>query len=203
MSKNDSKISSLEKEENNKFKLYVLRYNHSGNYYVGINENLEKRMLVHWRRKSKKKGVPNWSIDNKSQKGFKFYRFDIEGDAVSQSHADRCEDQLAKWFAQKIKEINDKKFIAEVYVSNGLLVDASGERKARKVKITTDDPDKKRIDSKIEEILKAQPENTITLKLNKGNEEVKIRHTKTGIVEEYGHSKCNKTWDGVVKYTWE
>ncbi|MCM1101885.1 MAG: hypothetical protein NC079_09445 [Clostridium sp.] len=199
--KTGCKGTSLEKEENNKFKLYVLRYNHSGNYYVGINENLEKRMLVHWRRESYKKGVPNWSIDNKSQKGFKFYWFDIEKDAVSQSCADCCEDQLAEWFAQKIKEINDKEFFAEVYVSNGLLVDASGERKVRKVNITTDDPDKKRIDSKIEEILKTQPENTITLKLNKGNGEVKIRHTKTGIVEEYGHSKCNKTWDDVVEYT--
>lgn len=40
----------------------TLRYNYSGNYYVGITEYLEKRMLVHWRRKSRKKGLPRWSF---------------------------------------------------------------------------------------------------------------------------------------------
>lgn len=49
--------------------LYVLRYNETGNYYVGTAINLEKRMLVHWRRESK---LPIWSKKNKSKKGFKY-----------------------------------------------------------------------------------------------------------------------------------
>ena len=52
--------------------LYVLRYNETGNYYVGTSTNLEKRMLVHWRRESK---LPIWSKKNESKKGFKFYWF--------------------------------------------------------------------------------------------------------------------------------
>lgn len=88
--------------------LYVLRYNHSGNYYVGTAEDLQKRMTIHWRKKSRKK-LPSWSRDNKSYKGFVFYWFHIEGNGVSRSHADLCENHLAKLITRKIEYINQKK----------------------------------------------------------------------------------------------
>ena len=37
---------------NKKWNLYVLRYNYSGNYYVGTTQDFENRMLIHLRRTS-------------------------------------------------------------------------------------------------------------------------------------------------------
>lgn len=55
--------------------LYVLRYNDTGNYYVGTATNLEKRMLVHWRRESK---LPIWSKKNKSKRDSNFIGLILE-----------------------------------------------------------------------------------------------------------------------------
>ncbi len=112
-------------EEDNKEKwyLYVLRYNYSGNYYVGITNNLENRMLVHWRRTSTKRKLPIWSKMNKSTKGFRFYWFNINNIGVSQSYADHCENMLAKNVVKKIKDINNEKFIKKVHTGNGNCID--------------------------------------------------------------------------------
>lgn len=80
--------------------LYVLRYKRFGHYYVGTAEQFDERMFVHWRRTSK---LPEWSILNESKQGFIFYWFYIEGDGVSRSKADLCENHLAKLIDRKIK----------------------------------------------------------------------------------------------------
>lgn len=157
--------------ENNKknWNLYILRYNSSGNYYVGITENPEKRMLVHWRRKSKRKGLPKWSNINESKQGFKFYWFDIDKDVVSQSCADRRENQLAQRLFKKIIDVNNEKPIEEIHVGNGKFID--GKEDNYDVNITVDNTIKRDIDSKIEVFLK----NPILLNLKKVNEEILCR----------------------------
>ena len=112
------------KKENEKNKLYVLRYKHSGNYYVGTAEDLKKRMSVHWKRISQsKKRLPEWSSLNESTKGFIYYWFYIDGDGVSRSEADLCENHLAKLITRKIKYINEKNFIEKVHVGNNKFID--------------------------------------------------------------------------------
>lgn len=170
----------------------MLRYNSSGNCYVGITKNLKKRMLVHWRRDSKGKRLPKWSSRNDSKKGFKFYWFDIDKDVVSQSCADHCENQLAYRLFEKIKNVNNEKFMEEIHVGNGKFVDCKGNN--YNVKITADNLRKKDIENKIEEFFK----NPILLELEKINEEVLIRHINIGNIEEYDSSKCNKKWNEVV-----
>lgn len=175
--------------------LYVLRYNSSGNYYVGITENLKRRMLVHWRKKSKskRKGLPEWSKRNESEKGFKFYWFDIDKDVVSQSCADRCENRLAQRLYEKIKDVNNEKPIEEIHVGNGKFVDCKEDN--YDVNKTVDNSRKRDIDSKIEVFLK----NPISLNLEKVNEEILIRNIKIGNIGEYDISQCNKKWDDIVR----
>lgn len=181
-------------EDNKKrWNLYILRYNCFGNYYVGITENLEKRMLVHWRRKSNRKGLPIWSSINKSGKGFKFYWFEIDKDVVSQSLADRCENQLAKLLIDKIKEFNTEKIFVEIHVGNGKFVDS--EENNYDVNNTFDNFIKRDIDNEIEAFFK----NPTSLILEKVNEEILIRNIKIGNIGEYDISQCNKKWDDVVK----
>lgn len=177
-------------KKNKKYKLYVLRYNSSGNYYVGITKSLGKRMLVHWRGTSKRR-LPQWSSRNKSKRGFKFYWFDIDKDVVSQSCADRCENQLAQQLLKKIIDVNNKKFIEEIHVGNGKFVD--GKEDNYGVNITADNSIKRNIDNKIEAFFK----NPIPLELKKVNEEILLRNIKIGNIGEYDTSKCNKKRDDV------
>lgn len=185
----------MSKLNNNKknWNLYVLRYNYSGNYYVGTTENLERRMLVHWRRKSKEKGLPKWSSLNKSKRGFKFYWFDIDKVVVSQSCADRCENQLAKRLVEELKKVNNGNFVEEIHVGNGKFID--GKENNYGVKRTVDNSIKRDIDNKIEEFLRKP----ILLKLEKINGEVLIRHINMGNIGEYDISQCNKKWDDIFK----
>ncbi len=49
------------KENQEKWNLYVLRYNYSGNYYVETTLDFEERILDHWRRDSESvKILQNW-----------------------------------------------------------------------------------------------------------------------------------------------
>lgn len=176
-------------EKNKKYQLYVLRYNSFGNYYVGITKNLKRRMLVHWRRESRKKGLPKWSSLNEHKKGFKFYWFDIDKDVVSQSCADHCENQLANRIFDEIEKVNNKKIPEEIHVGNGKFVD--GKENNYDIKKTDDNLIKRDIDNKIEVFLKKP----ILLKLKKINEEVLIRNIKIGNIGEYDANKCNKKWD--------
>lgn len=180
-------------ENNRKYKLYVLRYNFSGNYYVGITENPKKRMLIHWRRESKSKRLPKWSSLNVSKRGFKFYWFDIDKDVVSQSCADRCENRLAKRLVEEIKNVNDGKSIEEIHVGNGKFVDGIPNNYGEKT--TVDNSIKRDIDKKIEVFLKSP----ILLNLEKVNEKILIRNIEIGNIGEYDISQCNKKWDDVVE----
>lgn len=103
--------------------LYVLRYNYSGNYYVGTTINFESRMLDHWRKTSIEGELPIWSSKNKSTKGFEFYWLYIGEDGVGQDEAEHCENRLANLLIEKIKDINNNEFIMEVHVGNGKFVD--------------------------------------------------------------------------------
>lgn len=181
-------------EENRKrWNLYILRYNSSGNYYVGITENLERRMLVHWRRESRRKGLPKWSSLNESKEGFKFYWFDIDKEIVSQSCADRCENQLAQRLLEEIRDVDNENLIEEIHVGNGKFVD--GKENNYDVNITSDNSIKRDIDNKIEVFLKR----SIPLILKKGNEEVLIRNIEISNIGECDISKCNKKWEDIFK----
>lgn len=110
--------------------LYVLRYDCTGNYYVGITEGFEKRMLVHLLRTSTKNNLPKFSAINKSTKGFKCYWFHVTYDVeqgkadcygVERGEADRCESLLAEKITNKIidlyaKDPNKKR---KIFVGHG------------------------------------------------------------------------------------
>lgn len=180
-------------EENNseKWYLYVLRYNYSGNYYVGITNDCGKRMLVHWRRTSTKRKLPIWSKMNKSTKGFRFYWFNINKNCVLQSEADHLENQLAEKISEKIKEINNKKFIKEVHVGNGNCID----RKNR-YNIKTAISDIKNELNEIDEIIAyflINPE-----KLGFKENEIQIECCNVGYLGEYHSSQHDKSWREIV-----
>ena len=168
----------------NKWNLYVLRYHSSGNYYVGITESFENRMLIHWRRTS---NLPQWSSLNESTKGFKYYWFSIDDDGVSQSHADHCENCLAELLVKKIKEINK-----EVHVGNGKFVDTEDTR-GIEIEVNNIKNYLKDIDVEITGYLK----NLKSLETKSG--EFSIECCRIGYVEEYNHSQCNKSWDEVAR----
>lgn len=180
-------------EEDNKEKwyLYVLRYNYSGNYYVGITNDLKNRMLVHWRRTSTKRKLPIWSKMNKSTKGFRFYWFNINKNGVSQSEADHLENQLTKRIVEKIEGINSNKFIKKVYVGNGNCVD----RKHR-YDIKTVISDIKNEFNEIDEIIAdflINPD-----KLGFSENEIQIECCNVGYLGEYHTSQHDKSWREVV-----
>lgn len=173
-----------------KVKLYVLRYNYSGHYYVGTAENINKRMLVHWKRTSKsKKRLPKWSRINKSTNGFIFYWFNIEGHGVSQSYADLCENHLAKLIARVIKCINEKKFIKKVHVGNSKFIDG----RDNKIKIVIDNTKNEinDIDKEIYNYLKK----LTSLKPKKVEKRLSIKCYEVGYVGKYHQ---NDSWDEVA-----
>ena len=137
--------------------------------------------------------MPKWSSLNKSKIGFKFYWFDIDKVVVSQSCADRCENQLAKRLVEELKKVNNGNFVEEIHVGNGKFID--GKENNYDVKRTVDNSIKRDIDNKIEEFLRKP----ILLKLKKINEEVLIRHINMGNIREYDISQCNKKWDDIFK----
>lgn len=177
-------LCSVEKDK--KFNLYVLRYNYSGNYYVGITIDFEERMLNHWRQTSIKSELPKWSEKNKSTKGFKFYWFDIDKGGVSQSHADHCENYLAEQLVNEIEKLNK-----EVHVGNGKFVDAEDtcgvEIEVNDIKNNLID-----IDKEVTDCLK----NLKSLNTKVG--EFSIECCRIGCVGEYDHSQCNKSWSDVA-----
>ena len=103
---------------NKKWNLYVLRYNYSGNYYVGTTPDFENRMLTHWRRTSTNNNLPMWSKENKSINGFKYYWFKINKEGVEQGKAEHCENCLADLLVEEIKKLNK-----EIHVGNGKRID--------------------------------------------------------------------------------
>ncbi len=172
--------------------LYVLRYNQTGNYYVGTTKNFPKRMLDHWRKESKS---PIWSQKNTSTKGFKFYWFNINGNGVSRSEADLCENRMAEILFDLIRKKNNEKFIKEVHVGNGSRYDTKIHVKdynyngKNKDKIPLND-----IDKEIMECLK-KIEN-----LEAGKKKIPIKCWRIGYIEEFHQSKCNKSLIEVVAF---
>lgn len=169
-----------------KWNLYVLRYNYSGNYYVGIAQDLEGRMEEHWKQTSAKSDLSIWSEKNKSTKGFKFYWFEIEKEDVKHSEAQHCENQLAEELVQEIKRLkenNHEMFSEGGHVGNGEYVD----RNYLVNKINVGVP----IDERIKQFLK----DFKCLNTKKGIFSIKC--CRIGYVEEYNTSQCHKKWKEV------
>ena len=167
------------KNKNKKWNLYVLRYNYSGNYYVGTTIDFERRMKEHWRRDLEKK-LPQWSIKNKSNKGFKFYWFYIEKKGVEQGKAEHCEWELARLIVDKI---NHEKLAEEIHVGNWKLVD--GEKYNSEFELEPSPS----LDEKIEEYLIKELE-----ELETEDGKFQIECCAIGYIGKYDNSKCNKSW---------
>lgn len=92
-----------------KWYLYVLRYKYSGNYYVGITPNLEKRMGIHFRRTSENpKRLPQWSQVNKSIKGFKCFWFELlDTHGNTDSSASLIENKVGFAIEKRVNEIQN------------------------------------------------------------------------------------------------
>ncbi len=173
-------------EKNKKWSLYVLRYNYSGNYYVGIAKDLKGRMEEHWKQSSSKSELSIWSEKNKSTKGFKFYWFNIKKEDVEHSEAQHCENQLAEQLVQEIellKETKHEMFSEGGHVGNGEYVD----RKYRVTQINVGVP--------IDERIKAYLKNLEFLDTKKGRFSIKC--CRIGYVGEYHRNQCNKKWEQV------
>lgn len=175
---------------NEKNNLYVLRYKSSGHYYVGTAENLEERILKHWRRTSK---LPQWSKLNKSKNGFIFYWFRFNGDGVSRSEADLCENHLAKLIARQIKFINEKKFIKEVHVGNNDFIDGKPER--NKEKYINDNDNNKMELNDIDKMIYNSLKGIKSLKPRKIKKRLLIECSEIGCVGQYHE---NDSWNRAV-----
>lgn len=175
------------KRKNKKWNLYVLRYNYSGNYYVGTTVDLERRMEEHWRRDSDSgKRLPRWSPRNKSKKGFKFYWFYIEKEGVEQGEAEHCEWELARLIVDKIKNINHEKLAEEIHVGNWKLIDG------KEYNPESEPEPSPSLDEKIEEYLKELK------RLETEDGKFQIDCHAIGYIGEYDNSKCNKSWKKVA-----
>lgn len=165
--------------------LYVLRYNYSGNYYVGTTTDHASRMEEHWKQTSSKSDIPIWSEKNKSNKGFKFYWLIIEKDGVEQGEAEHCEYALAKHLVQTINELKESNYekFSEEHVGNASFVDINYCVQKIDVGVA--------IDEKIKEYLK-------NLKsLDTGSECFSVKCCRIGYVGEYDSSQSNKKWEDV------
>lgn len=169
-----------------KWNLYVLRYNYSGNYYVGTTPDFEDRMLDHWRKTSEKKNLPIWSKKNKSKKGFKFFWFKIENEGVEQGEAEHCEWELARLLVDEIKKISHENPLEKIHVGNCGLVDC------KEYDFESEPEPTPSLDEKIEEYLK---ESRI---LDTKNGKFQIRCYAIGYVGEYNDGQCNKSWEEVA-----
>jgi hypothetical protein len=168
-----------------KWNLYVLRYNYSGNYYVGTAIDFEDRMLDHWRRNSDSVNrLPNWSKRNESIKGFKFFWFNIKECGVSRGYAERCENRLAELLAEEIENINHEKLSREIHVGSGLGVDCKGYNQKFEPKAS--------LDEKIEKYLKELK------RLETKDGEFQIECYGIGYIGEYDNRQCNKSWKDVA-----
>lgn len=183
------KVIELSNDEKKKeWNLYVLRYNYSGNYYVGTTIDFERRMKEHWRQTSTKSELPIWSEKNKSTKGFKFYWFKIEKEGVEQGEAEHCENYLADLLVEEIKGLNK-----EVHVGNGKFVDTEDTR-VIEIEVNDIENNINDIDKEITDYLK----NLEFLKPKKDKEELSIKCCRIGCVGEYDNSQCNKSLNDVA-----
>lgn len=113
--------------------LYVLRYNYSGNYYVGSTTgDLNKRMKRHFQENCNK-NTPCWSCKNKSSKGFEYYWYDVHDRDEShknedyatnklQSIGDCCENVFTDEFMKEIEKITANKLDRKIFMYGGYLV---------------------------------------------------------------------------------
>lgn len=170
--------------DNKNWNLYVLRYNYSGNYYVGTTPDFESRMLDHWRKTSDKTGLPQWSPQNQSTKGFKFYWFKIENEGVEQGKAEQCENRLSKLLVEEIQIINNETFDREIHVGSGLGIDCKG--------YAAEFEPSPSLDEKIEKYL-IEKRNLDTI-----SGEFHIECHAIGYIGEYDNSQCNKSWEEVA-----
>ena len=179
----------MDSEQMNKqWNLYVLRYNYSGNYYVGTTPDFENRMLIHLRRTSTNNNLPMWSKENKSINGFKYYWFKINKEGVEQGEAEHCEDYLADLLVKEIKRLNK-----EIHVGNGKRIDTE-DTSVIEIEVNGIEKNLNSIDKEITDYLKS-------LKLiypQKVAEELSIECCEIGCVGEYDHSQCNKSWSDVA-----
>ena len=176
-----------------RWNLYVLRYNHSGNYYVGTTPNFENRMLIHWRRTSTKRNLPLWSAKNLSTEGFKYYWFSINSRGVSQGSAEHCEYELADLLIETIRNkiSEDKKITRQIDVGNADYI--NNVNKIENAKDIEDKyPNIDLIDIDIEKLLKK-------LKvLDIESEKFEIKCLEIGSIGKYYHKYCNKRWGKVA-----
>lgn len=171
-----------------KWNLYVLRYNYSGNYYVGTTINFERRMGEHWKQTSAKSELPIWSEKNKSTKGFKFYWFKVEGEGVKQGEAEHCENYLAEKLVKEIKRLNK-----EVHVGNGKFVDTE-DSYVIEIEVNDIENNLNDFDQEITNFLKKIK----FLRPQKVNKELSIECCRIGYVGEYDHRQCNKSVSDVA-----
>lgn len=186
-----------EDNKNKDWYLYVLRYNSTGNYYVGTTPDLAKRMLIHWRQTSLNSDLPIWSERNKSTLGFLCYWFNFDGKGLSQGKAEKCEAALCKLLVDKIRSEKTQRDCRCIYVSNG----RKGYDKNSEFDIKFDytNPESSIIDDEISKFLKSislldlPPENT---------EHYKIKCHKAYNIGEYNPEDCNNEWDKVASTTY-
>lgn len=176
-------------KKNKKWNLYVLRYNYSGNYYVGTTIDFERRMKEHWKRTSTNSNLPIWSEKNKSTKGFKYYWFKIEKEGVEQGEAEHCENYLAEQLLEEIKKLNK-----EVHVGNGKFVD-SEDTPITEIMVKYSENNLSDTDKGIMNFLKNLE---FVPSKKKGKEKLSIECCEIGCVGDYDHSQCNKSWSNVV-----
>lgn len=173
---------------NKKWNLYVLKYNYSGNYYVGTTPDFENRMLIHWRRTSVNNNLPIWSRDNKSTDGFKYYWFKINKEGVEQGEAEHCENYLAELLVEEIKKL-DK----EVHVGNGKRIDTE-DTYVIEIEINSIEKNLNNMDKEIADYLKSLE----FIKSLKINEKLSIECCEIGCVGKYDNSQSHKSWNDVA-----
>ena len=173
---------------NKQWNLYVLRYNYSGNYYVGTTPDFENRMLIHWRRTSTNHNLPMWSKENKSINGFKYYWFKINKKGVEQGEAEHCENYLADLLVEEIKKLNK-----ELHVGNGKRIDTE-DTYVIEIEVNGIEKNLNNIDKEITDYLKSSK----LINSQKVNEEFLIECCEIGRVGEYDHSQRNKSWNDVA-----
>lgn len=162
-----------------KWNLYVLRYNYSGNYYVGTTIDFERRMNEHWKQTSSKSELSTWSEKNNSTKGFKFFWFYIEGEGVEQGEAEHCEWKLAELVLKKIENISHEKLAEKIHVGNWKLVDCK--------EYTPEFEPNPSLDEEIEKYLKKLK------RLDTEDGKFQIECCAIGYIGEYDNSQCNKS----------
>lgn len=174
-----------------KWNLYVLRYDYSGNYYVGSAPNLELRMFDHWRRTSDKGDLPVWSALNNSTEGFKYYWFNINSNDVSQSVANCSENALTMEFCELIKNLSDNELNTKIYMFGGCSV------KPPYPNVTSIEKESLVDDERYQNI-SMYLKNIKDHKLETKKGEYSISLFEVGTVGRYQQTDCNKDWHEVA-----